>query len=100
MGRLYGRILKKSIENYLHDIEEQTDFCAGMSCLKKIFVLQQIIEKRKARNLTTHLVFIDLEKAYDKVPLNRLFEVLAETGLSKIHIQAIRDIYKNLQASS
>lgn len=95
MGRLYGRILKKRIESKYEDLEEQSGFRAGRSCLDNIFTLQQIIEKRKARNQPTHLVFIDLEKAYDAVPLTKLFDVLTKIGLSKTYIRAIRNIYKN-----
>ena len=72
MGRLYGRILKERIENNFIEIEEQSGFRAGRSCLDNTFVLQQIIEKRKSRNLCTHLVFVDLEKAYDG-PLKKTF---------------------------
>ncbi|XP_030750155.1 uncharacterized protein LOC115877946 [Sitophilus oryzae] len=77
MGRLYGSILK---ERVFEEIEEQGGLRAGRSCTDNIFVLQQIIEKRRARNLDTHLVFIDLEKAYDTVPLKKLFEILVETN--------------------
>ncbi|XP_030753480.1 uncharacterized protein LOC115880423 [Sitophilus oryzae] len=80
MGRLYGRILKERVEESFKEIEEQGGFRAGRSCIDNIFVLQQIIEKRRARNLDTHLVFIDLEKAYDMVPLKKLFEILVESN--------------------
>ncbi|XP_030750903.1 uncharacterized protein LOC115878509 [Sitophilus oryzae] len=80
MGRLYGRILKERVEESFEEIEEQGGFRAGRSCTDNIFVLQQIIEKRRARNLDTHLVFIDLEKAYDTVPLKKLFEILVEAN--------------------
>lgn len=66
MGRLYGRILKRKKDKF-EDIEEQSEFHARRSYVDNIFVLQQITEKRKTRNLSTHLVFIDLEKAYDSV---------------------------------
>jgi len=94
IGRLYGRILKKRIEAKIEEIEEQSGFRAGRSCTDNIFTLQQIIEKRKARNLATHLVFIDLEKAYDMVPLKRLFECLTKIGLEKTYIRAIQNIYR------
>ncbi|XP_030754536.1 uncharacterized protein LOC115881259 [Sitophilus oryzae] len=95
MGRLYGRILKERVEESFEEIEEQGGFRAGRSCTDNIFVLQQIIEKRRARNLDTHLVFIDLEKAYDTVPLKKLFENLVEANVSKTYINAIWNMYKN-----
>lgn len=80
------------------EIEEQGGFRAGRSCNDNIFTLQQLIEKRTARNLSTHLVFIDLEKAYDTVPLKLLFNVLTKTYLSKTYIRALQNMYKNPQS--
>lgn len=95
MGRLYGRVLKNRIEKNTIEIEEQNGFRAGRSCMDNTFVLQQILEKRKARNLATHLVFIDLEKAYDTVPLKMLFEILTKSDLSNVYVRAIQNIYRN-----
>lgn len=32
-----------------------------------VFMLQQIIQKRRGFNLTTYTMFVDFEKAFDKV---------------------------------
>lgn len=98
VGKLYGRILKKRIELEYQEIEEQSGFRAGRSCTDNIYTLQQIIEKRVARNLSTHLVFIDLEKAYDTVPLKHLFNILTRTDIKKGYIRALHNIYKNPQS--
>lgn len=99
MERLYGRVLKNRIEGHIKDFEEQSGFRAGRSCIDNTFVLNQLIEKRKARNLNTYLVFVDLEKAYDNVPLNKLFDVLEASELNKAYTKAIYNIYKNSKAS-
>jgi Reverse transcriptase (RNA-dependent DNA polymerase) len=98
LGRLYGKILKERIENELTEIEEQSGFRAGRSCTDNVFTLSQITERRTARNLNTHLIFVDLEKAYDTVPLNKLFEVLDESDLSRVYVRAIYNIYKDAKA--
>ena len=48
-------------------VEEQCGFRKGRSCTEAIFMVQQIIEKRKEHNLLLFLLFIDYEKAYDNV---------------------------------
>lgn len=95
MGRLYGRVLKERIEQYFQDMEEQSGFRSGRSCLDNIFVLQQLVEKRIERNMTTHLMFVDLEKAYDSVPINKMFEVLNGSNLDSTYIRALENIYTN-----
>ena len=97
MGRLYGKILKTRLENTIVDIEEQSGFRSGRSCLDNTFTLKQVLEKRIARNMDTHLIFIDLEKAYDSVPLDRLFKTLRKRGINENYIRSIYNIYKNTE---
>nr|CAH7763625.1 unnamed protein product [Callosobruchus chinensis] len=47
-----------------------------------------------SRNLSTRMVFVNLEKAYDTVPLKKLFDTLMSFGLSKTYVRAIWNIYK------
>jgi hypothetical protein len=77
-SRIYGRILAELVElEYTNmEMEEQSGFRAGSSCIDNIFCITQIIEKKKATNWESHLLFIDLTKAYYSVPLNKLWETL------------------------
>ena len=40
-------------------------------------------------------MFVDLEKAYDTVPLKKLFETLMEIGLNTVYVKAIWNLYVN-----
>lgn len=63
------RGLYNKIEEHISDMERQSDFRAEKkrSCLNNVFVITQIIEKKSERNLSTRLVFIAPEKAYEIV---------------------------------
>lgn len=63
------------------------------------FVLQQVIEKRTARNLSIHPVFIDLIKAYNTIPLKFLFHVSTKMNLRIIYVRALFIIYMNPQST-
>jgi hypothetical protein len=54
------------------EIEEQAGFRTGRLCIDNIFCITQMIEKKKATNRELHILFIDLTKAYDSIPLNKL----------------------------
>ena len=41
---------------------------SGQSTIEAIQLLRQLIERFRERKRNLHIVFIDLEKAYDKVP--------------------------------
>lgn len=95
VGKLYGRVIKKRIEQQITIGEEQSGFTAGRSCTDNTYSLKQILEKRKLKNLDTHLIFIDLEKAFDTVPIQKLLQILATTNINHHYIHTIREMYKD-----
>lgn len=95
IGRLYGRIIKNRIEGEMDNIEEQSGFRAGRSCIDNVFCIQQLLEKRKERGRETHLVFIDLCKAYDSIPIKKMFEILELKKFSTTLVNTIKSLYFN-----
>ena len=91
LSRLYGKIIKTRIEQQITEEEEQNGFRAGRSCSDNLFCLKQLLEKRIVRNLETHIVFVDLMKAYDSVPLNRLWTAMSDNGVNN----AVKSLYTN-----
>ncbi|XP_060524515.1 uncharacterized protein LOC132700934 [Cylas formicarius] len=83
MGRLYGKLVKAKLEIEIKGKigEEQTGFTAGRSCIDHIYSLQQMIEKKMAKNRAVHLAFIDLKKAYDTIPRGILWKAMKTIGL-------------------
>lgn len=49
--------------------EEECGFKAERSCTENVFSLKQIIEKKTARNRPVHLLFVDIQSAYDNIPI-------------------------------
>ena len=50
------------------ETEEQAEFRAGRSTTDHVFSLKQLKEKNMSVDQRLHLLFVDLEKAYDSVP--------------------------------
>jgi hypothetical protein len=83
-SRLFGRTVRNLIETEYIDkeAEERAGFRAGRSCNDNAFVLKKLIEKQLSIGKEVHLLFIDLEKAYDNISLIKLWKALEETGIS------------------
>lgn len=71
LDKLYNMVLNDRICRYLEANnglhEAQQGFRQGRSTIDNIFMLNQCLNARMKENLTTFLMFVDIEKAYDSV---------------------------------
>ena len=51
------------------------------------------MEKHRERNKDLHMVFIDLEKAYDSIQQSVVWDSLKGEGISQRYIDVIQDMY-------
>ncbi|XP_030766627.1 uncharacterized protein LOC115890522 [Sitophilus oryzae] len=95
MSRVYAKLLRNIVETEYgpQEIEEQAGFRAGRSCIDHIFSLTQLNGKKVARNREAHLLFVDLSKAYDTVPIQKLWQVLENSPINNTAIKAIKQLY-------
>jgi hypothetical protein len=85
-------------QEFFHiEIEKQAGFRAGRSTIDYVFCLKQLIKKKMSVDQPLHLlhVFVDLEKAYDSVPLKNLWKALEYYNISNSIIRAIKRLYEN-----
>jgi len=57
-------------------------------------LFKAIDREKKAVDQPLHLLFVDLEKTYDSVPLLNLWKVLEHYSISNIFIRAIKRSYE------
>jgi hypothetical protein len=59
-----------------HITMNQFGFMPGRSTMEAIFLIRQVMERYKKQKKDLHMVFIDLEKTYDKIPINLMWWAL------------------------
>ena len=59
--------------------------------------MKQLIEERNETNQETHLLFLDLTKAYGSIPISKLWEILEESNINNMStlIKALPSLYSN-----
>ena len=79
---LPGKVYAKCFERKCREIMEskledgQCGFCPDRSTTDQIFTLRQVFEKFSEYAKDVFACFVDLEKAYDQVPRDKLWRVL------------------------
>ena len=94
-GKVYAKCLARKcreiVESKLED--GQCGFRLGSSTTDQIFTLKQIFEKSWEYGKDLFACFVDLEKAYDRVPRDKLWKVLQEYGINGQLLHTIKSFY-------
>jgi hypothetical protein len=93
------KLLEKVVEARLRIIvegqlgEEQCGFRPGRGTTDLMFVLRQLLEKNIEVGKDVFLAFLDLEKAYDKVPRAIIWPIMRSYGIPDNLISLVKAMY-------
>ena len=66
--------------------DEQGGFRTGRGCIDQIFTLKQICEKVREKQRRVYVGFIDLEKSYNRINREALWQVLRMYDGGRVNI--------------
>jgi len=66
--KVIERVFVKRLRRVIDIDEMQMGFMPGKGTIEAIFIIRQMMEKYEAAGRNLFIVFVDLEKAFDRVP--------------------------------
>ncbi|KAJ8719748.1 hypothetical protein PYW08_011923 [Mythimna loreyi] len=88
--KAWEKVIERRLREESDISQKKFGFMPGRGAPDTIFAIRQLCEKYRAhKNL--HMVFVDLEKAYDRVPREVLWWALK--GVPEKYVQLIRAMY-------
>ena len=84
--KLWERVIKRRIRQETVIRENQFGFMPGRLTTEAIHVLRRLIKKYREQKKDLHMMFIDLEKAYDSIPSDIFWDNLKARGISQCYI--------------
>ena len=79
------------------DHESQCGFRPGRGCSDGVFTVKLAMKKRREHGLESWILFIDLVKAFDRVPRELLWEVLSKFGVPPKLIRLLQSLHAHVE---
>ena len=94
--KLWERIIEARLREILNIRDNEFGFRPGMSTPEPVFALRQLQDKCRENNKDLHMVFVDLEKAFDRIPMDLIsLWCLRKKGVSEECVKIVQDMYRS-----
>ncbi|KAH6588424.1 hypothetical protein BASA50_010739 [Batrachochytrium salamandrivorans] len=100
--KLVCKVLQMRIEQFVETNNllsyKQTGFRKREECVGQVVSLVDIIQRRQNAGLNTHVLFIDIRKAFDTVPVGALLWKLQNMGFPRRTLAFLKALYTSSSA--
>ena len=87
-------MLETQLRKEVDICEQQYGFMPERSTTDPMFALRLLMEKYREGQRELHCMFVDLEKAYNRVPRQELWECMRQSGVAEKYVRIVQDMYE------
>ncbi len=97
-GKLYERIINERVKNIVEITDAQAGGIEGNATVDHLITLKQMVASIRNEKKTAYVIFLDVQKAYDKAWLDAILYVLNKNGLKGKNLQLVKKMNSELRA--
>ena len=96
--KVLERVVEELIRQRVEIDEMQCGFMSGRGTTDAIFIVRQLQEKHLAANKPLYMAFVDLEKAFDRVPRDVIWWAMRKLGIDEWLVRLVQSMYKDVRS--
>ena len=99
LQKVLERVLEVTIRSQISIDEMQFGFMPGRGTTDAIFILRQLQEKYIGKHKDIFFAFVDLEKAFDRIPRKVLWWAMRKLGINEWIVKVVQAMYDSPRSS-
>ena len=92
--KVWEKIIEARLRDKVEIRKQQYGFMPGKGTTDAMFALRMLMEKYGKGQRELHCVFVDLVKAYDRVPREELWYSMRKSGMAEKYVQLVQVLYE------
>jgi len=95
---IFERIVDARMRAIIAITPNQCGFVMGSGTSDAILAVRILLERHREKNVPLHAAFLDLEKAFDRVPHDLIWHALRSHGVPEVYVRRVKLLYKNVSS--
>lgn len=96
--KIFERVIDARLRKIITITPNQCGFVKGSGTTDAIHAVRLLLEKHREKNKTVHVSFLDLEKAFDRVPHDLIWHALRSHAVPEEYVRWIQLLYCNISS--